>query len=122
MMWDADVTTRILASSPYGDAKEIAWYKQCSKSSVTIDDLVDSGGERFLHCDLILTSAILKILPASLVVEYHRKQQAYDQKGIPFKGRQAAWLVHNYFRTEVNLGTVYNYMDLVNCNGRVTII
>ena len=57
-MWLANVSVALVEASAYDDQAEIAWLRAVSDGSATLDDLEDSGDQRFNNLDMMLATAL----------------------------------------------------------------
>ena len=112
--WDIEISQALCAVSPYRDMAEVEWYRKAMAKDATFESLADSGEARFHPLDLILAVALARIIPKDLAPRVRTRQDDAYKKGKVLMGRQMAWIIHDWYRTEEHMGAAYGYRDLMS--------
>ena len=84
-----------------------------TKSS-TFDSLEDSGERRFALIDTPLAKALISKLPTDLRARVGRKEEELVAIGKTITGRQVAWMIYEYFRTDAHTQHFSSLQDLMS--------
>ena len=96
--------------SQFSDRGEITWIDEVWTRS--LEELADSGEERYSHFDRFLVDKIEKILPKDLNLEYRSKMIEAAANKTVILGRQLIKMVIEYYKCHSALGVVYSYENL----------
>jgi hypothetical protein len=91
------------------------WWAEINDPSATIENLYDSGEGRFMSLDLKLSAAfgvMLKSAKNQVSEQAAFKEIEYFERGEMPKGRQIAWLILQHFKTNLEIGALYNVTDI----------
>jgi len=109
--WMARVGRNLWTASQFYDKAEIAWLNDVPKK--TFEELADSGEDRFSHLDALLAMALEKVLPSDLYREFDKRSVKALDEDSALTGRQIVWLIHEYFKVNGHMSTVYGYKHLI---------
>ena len=83
------------------------------EEGVDFDDLADSGGERYIPTEARINAAILKTFPTELQMRVKAREQKTRKKHKVITGRQAVWMVFDWYKTESHMSITYGYNDFM---------
>ena len=100
------------------DLREITWWGEIGLAENNFETLADSGERRFLGLNLKPSTALGSMLKQAnnpVTQDVDLRENLATNQGTMLKGRQIAWLVPKHFRTNPQLGVMYqitNFADL----------
>ncbi len=75
--------------------------------------LQDSGPGRFHALDALLAQALIRSLPQNLASRVKGRELQLYHADKTITGRQVAWLIYDWFKTEALLDVVFGFADIV---------
>ncbi len=115
--WRVPVARALFSASAKIDLAETAWFNETFEERETFEMLADSGSERFVSPDIklpVALSGMIRDAPDArpLLDEVMLKEEQAFANNFILKGRQIAWMVNNWLRTNTSLDLVYSVEDL----------
>ena len=90
----------LVAAPSYNDKADVTWFKRASAKGVTFEQLADIGESRFMPLDALLCTGLMRTLPPDLRNKTKRKETEAWKSDTAITGRQVAWVIYDYYRTE----------------------
>ncbi len=87
--------------------------KEPAQKGITFEELQDSGPGRFHALDALLAQALIRSLPQGLASRVKGRELQLYHAGKTITGRQVAWLIYDWLKTEAHMSLVFGFADLV---------
>ena len=111
--WRTSVCRGLAGASGHVDQAEVAWFAETY--SRTYDELGESSSaRRFAILEQPPATALLKTLPEHLRIRVTRLESTAIKDGRLITGRQVAWTILEWFKTDTYQSTYSTLIDLSN--------
>ena len=119
--WRIQIAKNLVTASGRLGLREITWRGEVGLAENNFETLAASGERRFLGLDLKLSTALGSMLKQAnnpVTQGGNLRENLATNQGTMLKGRQIAWLVLKHFRTNPQLGVMYQITDFADFEWR----
>ena len=109
--WRLLVRDEVVAASERGQ-KAATWVMEVDSPDATYDLLAESG--EFMSLHVKLAAALSKLASGDLGRKLTQAKEVEARMGVMLKGRQALWMVYEYYRVNAEAGALFDLSDLLN--------